>query len=416
MGKRKHYLLAVIALAAGLFLSGANAYAKPSACEDCHTKISPKMVEDFNRGKMAETLTCDSCHGSAHNSADDVAKAKLPTIQTCQGCHEDQARQYLSGKHALGRIAMNAMPNTHSQPEAFIAGQKGCGGCHQSLGIIDDKAREERGHQYYKYGMDCQNCHTRHSFSKAEASEPEACMTCHMGFDHPQWEMWSSSKHGVIYLLNRNIDPKNKDRAPKCQTCHMPGGNHRVFSAWGFLAVRLPEEDAEWMGYRATILKGLGVLDPEGKPTGRLEAVKVAKIARLTKEAFDAERKRYVDVCTQCHSRNFVDENFKNADKMLKEIDKLFAEAIEIVAGLYKAGIIKPKEGAANYPDLLAFYNVDTKIEQVLYEMFMDHRMKAFQANFHMNPDYATWYGYAKLKKDLVEIRELGQKMHSAKH
>ncbi len=26
--------------------------------------------------------------------------------------------------------------------------------------------------------------------------EPQACQTCHTGFDHPQWEMYSSSKHG----------------------------------------------------------------------------------------------------------------------------------------------------------------------------------------------------------------------------
>ena len=34
--------------------------------------------------------------------------------------------------------------------------------------------------------------------------------------------------------------------------------------------------------------------------------------------------------CQECHSRSFVNANFANADKMLKEADKLFAEAIEI--------------------------------------------------------------------------------------
>ena len=194
----------------------------------------------------------------------------------------------------------------------------------------------------------------------------------------------------------------------------MPDGNHRVFSAWGFLAVRLPEEDEEWMGYRVTILKGLGVLDAEGQPTERLEVVKGGKVARLTKESFDAERARFVTICKECHTPNFVAENFKNADAMVKEIDKLFAEAIEIVAGLYQDGVIVYEDRPdAKYPDLLTFYDVDTKIEQTLYEMFMDHRMKAFQATFHMNPDYATWYGYAKLKKDLVEIRELAGHMRA---
>ncbi|MBN1930387.1 MAG: cytochrome c3 family protein [Desulfobacterales bacterium] len=388
--------------------------AKFSECEECHIKISPQMVQDFNRGVMAESLTCKNCHGRSHMNAGDVDKAQLPTIKTCRPCHSGQVKQYLSGKHAFGLIAMEAMPYTHRQPQAFVAGQKGCGGCH-TLGLQDEKVREGEGRKYYRYGMDCQNCHTRHSFSKAEASEPEACMTCHMGFDHAQWEMYSGAKHGVTYLINRTIDTKNKDRAPKCQTCHMPDGNHRVFSAWGFLAVRLPEEDPEWMGYRATILKGLGVLDPAGNPTARLDIVKNAKMARLTKDEFQAERERYVNICRQCHSPNFVSENIRNADLMLKEADKLFAEAIEIVAGLYQDGFIQKRKEYSAYPDLLTFYDVNTKIEQTLYEMFMDHRMKAFQSTFHLNSDYATWYGYAKMKKDLVEIKELEKKMREEK-
>ncbi len=372
------------------------------------------MVADFNRSVMSKELTCENCHGSSHHSDSDVAKAQLPTIETCKECHPEKVEQYLSGKHAMGLIALQAMPYTHKQPKAFIEGQKGCGGCH-TLGLTNQEARKTEGRKYYRYGMDCQNCHTRHAFSKAEASEPEACMTCHMGFDHAQWEMYSGSKHGVTYLINRAIDPKNKNRAPKCQTCHMPDGNHRVFSAWGFLAVRLPEKDKEWMGYRATILKGLGVLDPNGKPTARLNVVKSGKLARLTEEEFQAERKRIVKVCNQCHSPDFVKQNMKNADLMVRESDKLFSRAIEIVAGLYRDGIIKKRTDYPAYPDLLTFYDVNTKVEEVLYEMFMDHRMKMFQGSFHMNYDYSTWYGFAKMKKDLVEIEHLAKQMRAEK-
>jgi len=408
----------IVGLLSSLFLFATITFALPSKCEECHTKITPRQVKDFHRSKMSEVLTCAKCHGNKHMSKEDVANVQLPTINTCKQCHPEQAEQYLSGKHALGLVALTSMPYTHMQPKAFIEGQKGCGGCH-TLGLTDSKARETEGRKYYRYGMDCQNCHTRHRFSKAEASEPEACMTCHMGFDHAQWEMWSGSKHGVTYLLNRTIDPKNKDRAPKCQTCHMQNGNHRVFSAWGFLGVRLPEEDKEWMGYRTTILKGFGVLDPSGKPTARLDIVKAGKVARLSKEEFQAERKRFVDTCKKCHSANFVRENFKNADLMLKESDKLLAEAIDIIAGLYKDGIIKRRPDYPAYPDLLTFYDVNTKAEEILYEMFMDHRMKTFQGAFHLNYDYSTWYGFAKMKKDLVEIRELAKKMradHKVKH
>ncbi len=407
---RWKWLWAVVLLGISGFFLAQIAEALPSACEACHIKISPMLVKDFNRGKMAKIMTCEGCHGTSHTSEKDVDKAALPTIQTCQNCHPKKAGQYLEGKHALGLIALEAMPYTHRQPDAFVKGQKGCGGCH-TLGLTDPSKRKTKGREYYAYGMDCQNCHTRHAFSKAEAKEPEACQTCHMGFDHPQWEMWSGSKHGVTYLMNRTIDPANKDRAPTCQTCHMPGGDHRVFSAWGFLGVRLPEGDPEWMKYRVTILKGLGVLDPAGKPTKRLDVVKAGKVARLTKEAFDAERKRFTDVCVQCHTPRFVKQNFKNADLMLKEADKIFAEAIEIVADLYGKGLIKKRKDYPAYPDLLTFYDVNTKVEQVLYDMFMDYRMKTFQGAFHMNPDYTTWYGYAKMRKGLVEMKELAADM-----
>ena len=388
-----------------LVLASAPAGAVESECETCHAKLTPMLVEDFNRGVMSETMTCADCHGEAHNSADDVAEVELPTIATCQQCHEEKAEQYLAGKHAKGLLAIQVLPFTHGQPDAFVEGQKGCGGCH-TLGLVDQEVRKSEGRQHYQYGMDCQNCHTRHAFSAAEAREPEACQTCHQGFDHPQWEMWSTSKHGVAYLLDREAH-----RGPTCQDCHMPEGDHRVLTPWGFLGVRLPEADEEWMGYRATILMGLGVLDAEGQPTALLEVVKAGDMARLDAETFAAERKRITDTCGKCHSKSFWEANIANGDQMLKEADKVFAEAINIVAGLRRDGIIEVGEGEGVYPQLLAFYEVDTSVEQHLYDMFMDYRMKTFQGAFHINPDYTTWYGYAKMKQALAEIKELDHQM-----
>jgi len=380
--------------------------AADSACVECHKKVTPNIVTDFKSGEMGKSgMDCSDCHGDGHQSATDVSMVQLPTEKTCQPCHEDQHDQYLDGKHAAGWVALTAMPKTGFQPHAYIQGLKGCGGCHK-VGVRDEAAREDS-----RYGSPCDSCHTRHQFSKAEAQRPEACRTCHMGFDHPQWEMWSSSKHGVIYLTEGDTG-----RAPKCQTCHMQDGDHRVMTSWGFLALRLPEDDAEWMGYRATILKGLQVLDQEGNPTPRLDVVKAGKIARLSKEEWQAERDKMLDICTGCHSRNYAKTNLESADSMIKEADKLMAEAIEIVADLYKRGIIKPEEGKPAYPDLLAFYDVITPVEQTLYVMFLEHRMRAFQGAFHMNPDYVTWYGFAELKKDLVEIKHEAERMIRESH
>ena len=84
---------------------------------------------------------------------------------------------------------------------------------------------------------------------------------------------------------------------------------------------------------------------------------------------------------------------------MIKEADKLMAEGIRTVAGLYKDGIIKkPKSYASAYPDLLTFHDAPTEVEQKLFVMFLEHRMRAFQDASHMNPDYALWYGWSELK------------------
>jgi hypothetical protein len=106
-------------------------------------------------------------------------------------------------------------------------------------------------------------------------------------------------------------------------------------------------------------------------------------------------------------------------DSMMQKTDRLLAQAIEIVADLYKEGIIKkPDAYAFAYPDFLYFMQTgggDTKdlsfIEQVLFQMYMKHRMRAYQAFFHMNPDYAYWYGWAMMVKDLGEIQELAATM-----
>jgi hypothetical protein len=406
MKRFKNYFLFFLLFS---FVFAGNLMAKPSSCEDCHKKISPGIVKDFNRGKMAKKLTCKSCHGSKHKSAKDADMAKLPTINTCKRCHKKQTKQYMSGKHALGLLPVSAFPGfAHKQPQAFIAGQKGCNGCH-NLGITSENVRKDtQFRKYYKYGMDCQNCHTRHAFSVKEAREPEACNSCHTGFDHAQWEMWEHSKHGAAYETDREAH-----RGPTCQDCHMQNGDHRVMTSWGFLALRLPESDKEWMGYRVTILQALGVLDAKGKPTARLDVVKAANIARLDKESFDAERAKMINTCKKCHSENFAKENLKNADLMIKAADKIFAEAINIVKDLYKDGIIEKKTNQFTwpYPDLLTFYEVNTHVEQLLYEMFMDFRMKTYQAAFHFMPDYTTWYGYAKMKEALVEMKKEAAQM-----
>ena len=409
MGRIALRMIFIILL--GLFFASVGS---AQVCVECHKKVTPGIVNDWLLSKHNKNkIDCSECHGDQHKSAQDVTKAKIPTPDTCGNCHEARVKQFKAGKHAASWAVMKAMPTAHWQPMALMEGMKGCGGCHK-IGLKTEAEIKELKKGGAGFGVaSCDACHTRHTFSVQEAKQPQACQTCHMGFDHPQWEMYSGSKHGVRYLLKQNKTLPPTVAAPTCQACHMQGGNHAVRTAWGFLAVRLPmPEDKQWTADRATILQGLGVLDPDGKPTARLDVVKAADVARLTQEDWQKDRDKMIKTCNRCHSVNFARAELAKGDQMIKEADRLMAEAILTVAGLYKDGILpKPKNYVYPFPDLLTFHDAPTVIEQKLFVMFLEHRMRTFQGTFHANPDYALWYGWSEMQRDLTEIKEMAAEM-----
>jgi len=398
----------IVTLLGSAGVAGA-ATASSNVCIECHAKLNERLVGDWRLSTHSENdVSCVTCHGDQHVSADDVEKAVMATPKTCSECHEEQVIQFTAGKHAKAWLVMKSMPTAHWQPMALMEGMKGCGGCHK-LGLKTEEEMKALAKEGSGFGnASCDACHTRHLFSVEEARQPQSCRTCHMGMDHPQWEMYSSSKHGVRFLLKQAKVLPQTAAAPTCQTCHMQKGNHEVGTAWGFLAVRLPmPEDKQWADDRATILQALGVLDPEGKPTALLEVVQKADLARLSQEAWTAEREKMIHTCRQCHSMNFAKAELAKGDEMIRHADRLMAEAILVVAGLYKDGVLeKPETYAYPFPNLLTFHDAATVIEQDLFLMFLKHRMRVFQGTFHANPDYALWYGWSEMVRDLTKIKE----------
>jgi hypothetical protein len=41
--------------------------------------------------------------------------------------------------------------------------------------------------------------------------------------------------------------------------------------------------------------------------------------------------------------------------------------------------------------------------------------MRAFQGTSHNNPDYALWYGWSELQRDLTEINAAAEELRKAK-
>jgi hypothetical protein len=160
---------------------------------------------------------------------------------------------------------MNALPVTHLEPDELIEGGKGCGGCH-NMGVKSKEDKEKLARAGYRYqNNSCDECHTRHAFSKKETLNPRACRQCHRGFDHPQWEI---------------------------------------------------------------LLKALSVLHPEtGEPTALLNAVKALDLARLTQEAWEKERERMIRTCSGCHAESYARQQLQMGDAIIRKSDRLMAEA-----------------------------------------------------------------------------------------
>ncbi|HOQ60446.1 MAG TPA: hypothetical protein PKZ08_07490, partial [Vicinamibacterales bacterium] len=116
--------------------------------------------------------------------------------------------------------------------------------------------------------------------------------------------------------------------------------------------------------------------------------------------------------CASCHVQSFAKAELAKGDDMIRQADRLMAEAIRTVAALYADGILKkPSANASPYPDLLEFHDAPTQIEQKLFVMFLEHRMRAFQGTFHASPDYALWYGWSELKRDVTQIADMAQEL-----
>lgn len=431
-------------------------------CVGCHVVVTPGIVKQHldsphSNTKIAENeVRCHDCHGTKHTTMEDFAKSVMPTADTCGECHKEQLNEHKDGKHNLGWLAMKSQIAWHAQPDA-VNGYKGCTGCHKigdkgilgvSSGNTDTVVKHDGGKEMakHRYGnAQCDACHTRHTFRKSEAKDPRACSNCHMGFDHPQWEMYNSSKHGIIW----GIEGHEEDaRAPTCQSCHLLEGDHSVRTSWGFLALRIPtkenvlalidvapslkaeltklaaalpsghymdvDDDPQWTLDRAIILQASGILDASFQPTSRfVEIVLQGQAARGPKE-FNEIRVKMKDNCNKCHAKGFVDENFIASDEIVKAADNRFAMAITAVQGLYKDGILEKPEGWEYAPDLLQYYNAKTKIEQELYLIMLKYRQRTFQGAFHNSNDYMHWYGWAPLVKSVNVILEEAKKMRSA--
>ena len=238
-------------------------------------------------------------------------------------------------------------------------------------------------------------------------------MTCHMGPDHPNWEAYSTSKHGAIYLTdgaNWNWKlPMAEARynAPTCAYCHM---------------LYLDETGKRFSSHNMTkkIIWGMGVQPALGELTDITQ-----------KPENRAKRAEMIKVCLTCHSEVKAREYLEAADAHKLMGDALVVQAREILHDLYRDKIIEPSRrshsagllpgdrfvatevpGGTHWPAGL-YYDVSA-VEREYFDMFFFGNLKSYKGAFHMSPDYAWWYGYAETLGHLARVRDEAERLRQA--
>lgn len=248
----------------------------------------------------------------------------------------------------------------------------------------------------------CSACHSRHDFSPRRARQPENCGKCHLGPDHPQKEIYEESKHGVAYrdLKDKmNLDApkwvlgKDYSQAPTCATCHMSGNLRN-----GGRVTHDPGERISWTN-RPPISLPMDT-DAEHRVITEADSEKRAKLIADTAEA---KRTRMKEVCSHCHTSDYVNLFYKQYDDFVALYNEKFAKPGKLIMDtLVKADLITKKQ-------------FDEPVEWSWYLLWHHEGRRARHGASMMAPDYAHWHGTFEVAERFYEhmipqVREIVEK------
>ncbi len=336
-------------------------------CIDCHGGIGKDRIRHDQDLRMPDRAVCGTCHVQQFAEAESEKEQTWPQNQWPQG-HPSHAVDWKANVETAVWAAM---------AEREIA--QGCDMCH---------------YQQNK----CDGCHTRHSFSAAEARRPEACATCHNGVDHNEFENYLLSKHGTVYQTHQdrwNFEAPLKEAltrggytAPTCQLCHFEyqgGFSHNLVRKvrWGFNPTPAIADNLDHPWFR---------------------------------ERLDA----WVGTCSQCHSPRFARTWLETADRGILAGLKVEQEAKRVVQKLYDDGLLvgqkrdRPQPPAPVQDAPGGFFqlfwargNNPSRVERIYAEMWEHDLIKLYKGLVHANPGGFTYSeGWSPLLRDYAEIMD----------
>jgi hydroxylamine dehydrogenase len=367
------------------------------ACVVCHAEQTTGIVEQFSFSTMASAnVTCRDCHqvetgypGSEDHYGDVILAS--PTSARCERCHRVEVAEFNQSRHGLPAYvayygSQDLSADLMAMYQSISEGQFSPDKSRNAIAAIEGPDVTpftcQTCHDVGAPALDgsvgqCQKCHLRHTFSLEQVRKPETCNACHIGPDHPQWEIYQESPHGISYMTggdtwNWEADPGtltvNDFPAPTCAICHMSGfgptsTTHDVGSrlTW-YLFAPVSERRPDWE-------TNLGQMQ---------------------------------GVCLQCHNTTFVNEFYSSADVTTAHVNDWVNQSNVIIQPL--------KDN-----NLLTAAQFDESIDFTYFELWHHWGRTTKFGTWMQGPDYAQWHGAYELLSDLAELQEMvDEKMTAA--
>jgi nitrate/TMAO reductase-like tetraheme cytochrome c subunit len=360
-------------------------------CVVCHRQSTPGIVEQYGQSTMASAeVSCRDCHAVASDYPGAVEHEGAfvlgqPTPARCERCHSAEVAQFYQSRHSLpaytamtgtGELSADHLAMYQAIPEGSFAPDKMRNALFAIEGPEITRFACESCHNVGRPQPDgsvgeCQQCHLRHTFSLEQARKPETCNACHIGPDHPQWEIYQESPHGIAYATGGDswgweAEPGTLGvsdfPAPTCATCH--------FSGFG----------------------SAGTTHDVGD---RLTWYLFAPISER-RPSWQDNLTRMQAVCRECHNKAFIDGFYADADAATEAVNDLVRESDAIMAPVKVAG-------------LLTEAPFDEPIDYTYFEAWHHWGRTAKFGMWMQGPDYTQWHGVYELLSDLAELKEMAE-------
>jgi len=372
-------------------------------CVACHKQENRALYQQWGSSKhFIANVGCYECHAAEPDDVDaflhfDRTISVIVSPKDCARCHSREVEEFGASHHSKGARILGSLDNVLAEvvegnrglvtpgfPEGVSAAAvSGCWQCHGSEVRVLEQGRLDPA-TWPNTGIgrinpdgtegSCSACHGRHTFSAAQARQPENCGRCHMGPDHPQIEIYEESKHGIAfhaYKDRMNLDsPKwivgeDYSAAPTCATCHMSATpNQQVTHDVG---MRISWNNRPVMSIRPEVADAKMGLPGADVP-------------------WQTRRANMQDVCINCHNQQWIDNFYVQYDGLIDLYNTKFAAPGKALYDLAKP-LMRP----------VPFAN---EIDFIWFELWHHEGRRARHAAAMMGPDYTHWHGTYEIAKN----------------